>query len=196
MDLGTTLYAITNSQLSGNETEQDWQQLLKKLQALDLPRAETWQYGNTYKEDEGEWEYELNPFGADDTFGCAVCFNGPFKFMIYLYPNAAVISTIHRYWILQKIELIWDEWFADFRKDLYSVVQALGGTEVIYLPDNNRQPLCSYLDMIEDGVAYLEVKQQLIKDLEPPVTDYMKFGAAAKEQERFMLDDFADLIGK
>lgn len=186
--MGTTLFAITNSQLSGNETEQDWQKLLEKLQALALQHLD-----NASAEDEVIWEYLLPP--ADGIADWLVSYDGPNDFSIDVYPQAAVISTIHRYWVLQETENVSSQWFIGFRQNLFKIVQALGGTEVIFLPDNDKQPLCNYLHMTEDGHSYKEVKQQLTNELGLPYTSYAEFSNSNVCTERFILDDFADLVG-
>jgi hypothetical protein len=190
--MGTDLFAIANAKLRGDETEADCQKLLDRMRMVQFVRA-------TYRvpyipdtTDTRDWEYEMNTFEDEFDPPWKLYLSGPRGFHIYLYANVAVISTVLRYRALEDAHEVWDDWFADFRQDLFDVVSVLGGTEVIYLPDNNRQPLSTYLEeMAEEGMPYEEVKTRLLQEVGKPMTSYEEY--AACNSETYLLDDFADL---
>jgi len=194
--MSTSLYLITNTKLTGNETKKDWDLILEKLKQLNF---ETTSYTNanfeTIKET-GDWRYEFDGNEADG-FPFHVEFLGPFAFFPSIYSNIGVIDTIYRYSVLYDFVYYGLDWFDSYRKNLYEIVKIMGGTEVIYLADNICVKLSYYLDcMALENVAYEEIKQKMIEEMGLPITDYTKLNRQTFSYEtvnEFFLDDFADL---
>lgn len=63
------------------------------------------------------------------------------------------------------------EHFANFRKEIYNLLQIMGGNEVIYLCNNGKR-LSDYLYQIELGNSYESVYAELSKRFGPPITDF------------------------
>jgi hypothetical protein len=57
--MATSLYAITNVSLAGQNTPKHWDAILATLIALDWDGTFTPTGENSYKQDEGEWYYEV-----------------------------------------------------------------------------------------------------------------------------------------
>jgi hypothetical protein len=190
--MGTSLYLITNSKLTGNETQKDWDSILDALKKLNLEKCS---YINENKEiikETGEWYYQILD---EEEMPYNICFEGPFNYWPDLYGNIGIISTIYRYSLLYKIYSY--DWFETFRKDLFNIVKIMGGTEVIYLADNGCDKLATYLEcMAWENMPYKEIKQKMIEQFGQPITEYSKLNVEALSYEsikEFFLDDFADL---
>lgn len=190
--MGTSLYLITNTKLSGNETKKDWELLLQKLKSLKLETTSYVAANNQILKGYGDWEYKINNY-EDEPF--SVEFTGPFSIEPELYTNLGIIDTIYRYNVLYKLSDL--DWFKSYRKDLYNIIKIIGGTEVIYLADNACDKLNDYLgDMAWEDVPYEVIKNKMIQDLGTPVTDYSKLNYDKlnyRNITEFFLDDFSDI---
>jgi len=195
--MSIALFAITNSKFTGNETEKDWDEILEKLESLNLEKTLRVVDGG-YIRHTVDWWYSIND---DPKFSSLVDFNGPYQFNPIIYSNIGVIFTILNYSILYHAQHL--NSFNEFRAHLYDVVQILGGTEVIFLADYRCDKLGHFLDdMAGENVPYEEIKEKMMLVFGNPVTDYSKldfekldFGNITE----FILDDFSDLksiVGK
>jgi hypothetical protein len=188
--MGTDLYAITNSKLTGKETKADWDRILDALKALKLETTSIVGVDEIIKE-EGDWEYEIDPY--DEFFN--VYYHGPFVNLPNLYSDIGVISSIYSYSSLYKLHEL--DWLDEWRKRLYDIVNIMGGSEIIYLADNGRNKLCKYLELMAwENVPYEEIKQKMIAEFGPPVTDYKSLDYTKLDYSNiteFFLDDFKDL---
>ena len=193
--MSTSLYLITNSKLSGNETEKDWEKMVSELSQLNLQTTSYVNENNHIIEQYGDWSYRIDNF-EDDPF--CVDFEGPFPIQPSLYSNIGIISTIYRYRLLY--EFYGYDMHYEFRKELFDIVSIIGGTEVIYLADNACDKLCNYLEcMAEENFPYEIIKQKMIEELGNPVTDYSKLDydkLSYWKINEFFLDDFSDFKTK
>ena len=190
--MGTSLYLITNSKLTGNETQKDWDSILEAFKNLNLETSSYRNERNEIIKETGEWYYQIID---DSEMPYNISFEGPFNYWPQLYSNIGIIYTIHRYVLLYIIYSY--DWFETYRKDLFNIVKIMGGTEVIYLADNGCDKLCTYLEsMAEENMPYEEIKQKMIEQFGQPITEYSKLNVEALSYEsikEFFLDDFADL---
>ncbi len=190
--MGTSLYLITNSKLTGNETQKDWDSILGALKNLNLETSSYINERNEIIKESGDWYYQIID---DNEMPYHISFEGPFNFYPQLYGNIGIINTIYRYSLLYNIYSY--DWFETFRKDLFNIVKIMGGTEIIYLADNGCDKLGTYLEcMAEENSTYEEIKQKMMEEFGKPVTDYSKLNLDAlsyKNIKEFFLDDFADL---
>lgn len=194
--MSTSLILITNSELTGKETTKDWEKILRELKALQMDTTTYVNANNERIKESGDWEIHidadilldgLNPFRID--------FIGPFHIMPSFYTQVGVIYTIYRYSLLYDIYAL--GWLESFRRDLYNIVTLMGGTEVIYLADNCCDKLGGYLElMVEENMPYATIKNEMMKELGPPVTDYAQLDPEKLDYRNineFFLDDFYDL---
>jgi len=189
--MATSLYLITNSKLTGNETQSDWNRIVNELQQLNMDTTSYFEKGRLVKET-GDWNYKIEEEG-NNLFN--VDFEGPFHIQPKLLSNIGVIYTIYKYRLLY--EIYGFDWFNSFRKDLYNIVKIIGGTEVIYLADNCCDKLESYLVTAEEyNVPYEDIKQKMIEEFGQPITDYSKLNFDKLDYSKideFFCDNFSDL---
>jgi hypothetical protein len=188
--MSTSLYAITNSKLTGKETEADFDRIMAEFKSLNLKRSSSLVKGK-WIEDDDEWGYYRD--GCDDF--SFIHFDGPCCYFMDLYLNAGKIYTIYRYSLLYQGKSFY--WVDDFRKELFNIVKIMGGSEIIYLADNGCDKLNGYLCMLEDyNMSYEEIKEKMIQELGNPITDYKQLDYKRldyKHITEFVLDDFSDL---
>ena len=191
--MATSLYLITNSKLTGKETQKDWERIVGKLDQLKMDTTSYVNAQNEIVKEYGSWSYDIEHEEEYLTFN--VDFVGPFHIQPRLYSNIGVIYTIYKYSLLY--EIYGCDWFGSFRKNLYNIVKIIGGTEVIYLADNTCDKLSTYLEcMAWENVPYEDIKEKMLQEFGQPLTDYSKLNydtlTYAKIDE-FFLDDFNDL---
>jgi hypothetical protein len=152
--MSTSLYAITNSKLTGKETEADFDRILAEFKSLNLKRSSSFVKGK-WVEDDDEWEYYRD--GYDDF--SFIHFDGPCCYFMDLYLNAGKIFTFYHYCKLYNFYDGEESYYIDdFRKELFNIVKIMGGSEIIYLADNCCE-LEEYLCMLEDyNMSYEEIK--------------------------------------
>ena len=191
--MATSLYLITNSKLTGKETQKDWERIVGKLDQLKMDTTSYVNAQNEIVKEHGSWSYDIEHEEEYLTFN--VDFVGPFHIQPRLYSNIGVIYTIYKYSLLY--EIYGCDWFGSFRNNLYNIVKIIGGTEVIYLADNTCDKLSTYLEcMAWENVPYEDIKEKMLHEFGQPLTDYSKLNydtlTYAKIDE-FFLDDFNDL---
>ncbi len=191
--MATGLYLITNSKLTGKETQKDWERIVGKLDQLKMDTTSYVNAQNEIVKEYGSWSYDIEHEEEDLTFNVDLV--GPFHIQPRLYSNIGVIYTIYKYTLLY--EIYGCDWFGSFRKNLYNIVKIIGGTEVIYLADNACDKLSTYLEcMAWENVPYEDIKEKMLQEFGQPLTDYSKLNyntlTYAKIDE-FFLDDFNDL---
>jgi len=183
---------IINADRQGKDRPEDWERILLQLKNLKLDTTSYPTAGGKYIKETGDWHYHKET--GDGFF--TIEFEGPFHINISLYKDSAILSTIYRYWLIYDNHLI--HWFNDFRKDLYDIMRIFGGTEGIYLPDNNCKRLSFYYECLaRENVSYEDLKSIMIKDFGKPVTDYSeitKFPYSCMNPKVFFLDDFKDFF--
>lgn len=192
--MGTSLSAITNSRaINFNDIPSIADPILAALKADNFQRAKSRNLKGEYIEDTGEWRY--NVWEGDDTL--SIDFEGPYCFFPSIYENLTDISTIYRYHLIYRAKEL--GWWQDKRKELYKIVKILGGSEVIWLPDQTYNHLAPLMDDVWEGISYAELKSKMIAELGAPVRDYNLLsddtvGVGAPEfVKEWFLDDFADL---
>lgn len=190
--MSTNLYVITNSTLTGNETQEDWENIVKQLKKLNIDTTSFVNANNEIIKEYGNWCHRVDD-DEDDPLN--VSFEGPFHLMPTLYSNIGVIDTIYKYRLLYEFKDCY--WFASFRENLFNIVKIIGGTEVIYLADNGCNKLSEYLELMAwENSPYELIKQKMIKHLGNPITDYTKLEFDKLDYRNineFFLDDFNDL---
>jgi hypothetical protein len=191
--VATSLYLITNSKLTGKETQKDWDRIVHELAQLQMDTTSYINAKNEIIKEYGNWSYEVEQQEEDRPI--IVDFHGPFHIQPILYSNIGVLYTIYKYRLLY--EVYGFDWFESFRSDLYRIVKIIGGTEVIYLADNACDKLSTYLEcMAWEDVPYEEIKQKMLQEFGQPVTDYSKLNyntLTYQKIDEFFLDDFSDL---
>jgi len=191
--MATSLYLITNSKLTGKETQKDWDRIVHELTQLQMNTTSYINAKNEIIKEYGNWSYELEL--EEEGIPIIVDFHGPFHIQPMLYSNIGVIYTIYKYRFLY--EVYGSDWFESFRSDLYRIVKIIGGTEVIYLADNGCDKLATYLEcMAWEDLPYEEIKQKMLQEFGQPVTDYSKLNydtLTYRKIDEFFLDDFSDL---
>ena len=191
--MGTALYAITNSKLTGDETKIHWDNILKQLQQSDLSHSRHLDIENgQYVEDNDEWEYYLDEKTDESPF--QVYYSTPHTIAPYFFKKIGIISTIYRYSMLYRFaEFGWDK---AVRMNIFKLVQIMGGTEIIYLADNGSDKLSTYLELMAlENIPYEEIKTKMITELGSPVTDYFDLDYSSLDYRNiteFFLDDFKD----
>lgn len=194
--MGTSLFAIANHTYSFENLEETAKNVLAEIEKLNLNVSFFINAQNEKEYDDGEHSYYIRDFTKDKDAYPPVCIEieSPSNFSFTLYESCIEIYTIYRYALIYKNYKI--DWFQDFRKDLYRILQIFGGNEIIYLADNSSS-LSKYLEgMVFEGISYDEVKAALIQDFGAPVTDYSKLDYETLEYrnlKEFFLDDFRDL---
>ncbi len=182
--MGTSLIAICNSTVLEEINSASAELIFSKLKALNLERA----INSDGTLDQGNWEYNIYDFNDR----LRIEFESGTRFAPVVYKNISEISTILRmYVIYDNFKL---DWFQNFRKELFSIVQILGGTEIIYMADNGH-PLDEIYDSVgENGVTYEDIKSMLFKQFGPPITDYLKLSLEGTDKypSEYFLDDFID----
>lgn len=213
--MATSLYLITNSKLTGSETQKDWERIVYELNKMQMTTTSYLDANYKFIKEYGSWSYEIEPeeviflsnenfegitsegfvYPEKKVFPFNVSFNGPFHIQSTLYSNIGVIYTIYRYSLLYQIYSL--DWFESFRNDLYRIVKIIGGTEVIYLADNACDKLSDYLEcMAWANLPYEEIKEKMIQEFGPPVTNYSKINNKTinyKKINEFFLDDFTNI---
>lgn len=194
--MATDLYAISNITIPENISFKYLDKKIEELKALNwlpftYPSID--KNGNeTQKTAKPNWFYEIN-----NEYGyLQIDFSGGYSFYISLYPNIGVITTIYKYSLLYDIYNF--DWFHNFRKELYDLVQLFNGTEVIFLADNGCDKLGTYFEcMALENKPYAEIKQKMIQDLGQPITDYSQLDLDTLSYSNiteFFLDDFKDIF--
>lgn len=182
--MGTSLIAICNSTTLEVNTATA-ETFLSKFKSLSLTRA----VNSDGTIDQADWEYSICDFNNR----LRIEFESGTRFAPVVYNSISEISTI------LKINVLYDnfklDWFQDFRKELFSIVQILGGTEILYMADNGH-PLDEIYDKVgEDGVTYQDIKAMLQEQFGPPITDYSKLSLDDSHSipREYFLDEFNDL---
>lgn len=190
--MSTILHILTNSKLNGNESPEFFDNIKEKLRALPLERASYWYKGKLVKE-VGDWSYEIEYEDKKEETQFNVSFDGPYSYFPTLYTNVGVISTIYRY--SQLYEVYKNGWHKSFRKDIHGIIKAIGGSEIIFVADNACDKLNGYLAMAWENVPFEDIKNQMIKEMGAPVTDYSKLDFDKLNYRKiteFVFDDFKD----
>lgn len=190
--MATSLLLITNSKLTGKETQKDWDRIVRELEQLQMDTTSYVNAKNEIIKEHGNWGFEIE---EEEDFPFNVNFDGPFPILPTLYSNIGLISTIYRYDLLYNIHSL--DWFESFRNDLYNIVKIIGGTEVIYLADN----ACDKLSIFSEGMAvenvpYEDIKAKMLQEFGQPVKDYSELNydtLTYQKIDEFFLDDFSDL---
>lgn len=190
--MGTSLILITDSDLTGKETQKDWERIVDELEQLQLDTISYVNAKNEIIKEHGNWSFEIEEEG---NYPFNVNFVGPFPILPTLYSNIGLIYTIYRYNLLYENHSL--DWFESFRNDLYNIVKIIGGTEVIYLADN----ACDKLSIFSEGMAvenapYEDIKAKMLQEFGQAVKDYSKLyydKLSYQKIDEFFLDDFSDL---
>ncbi len=117
--MATGLYLITNSKLTGKETQKDWERIVDKLDQLKMDTTSYVNAQNEIVKEYGSWSYNIEHEEEDLTFNVDLV--GPFHIQPRLYSNIGVIYTIYKYTLLY--EIYGCDWFGSFRKNLYNIQQ-------------------------------------------------------------------------
>ena len=99
--MATSLYLITNSKLTGKETQKDWERIVGKLDQLKMDTTSYVNAQNEIVKEHGSWSYDIEHEEEYLTFN--VDFVGPFHIQPRLYSNIGVIYTIYKYSLLYEI---------------------------------------------------------------------------------------------
>ena len=190
--MSTSLYAISNITTPENPS---LEYLKEKTEALNA-----FNFGNTYmtyRDDNGElitkadarsWYHET----TNENGFLEIYFNGGSPYDITLMPNLGYISFMLKYRELYRLQK--SSHLTKFRKELYQIIKLFGGSEVIFLADNNCNKLSHYLELMAwENIPYNDIKQQMIKDIGEPITDYALLDESKmsyKHITEFVLDDF------
>ncbi|NDV97386.1 hypothetical protein D0T84_21155 [Dysgonomonas sp. 521] len=194
--MGTSLYAITNSKLTGEETDIYFDAVLEKFRGLNLSKS-YFNAGGKRIEDDTEYCYYKDIY---DYY--PIDFASPSSYYFSLYKNIGIIGTIYRYHLLYNADFYSDDgWYVTFRKDIYNIIQVMGGTEIIFLADNGyTDGLSYYLECLAwEDTPYEIIKEKMITALIKPQLfseHYKKMRNKSIDHSsisEFIWDDFRDL---
>lgn len=191
--MATDLFILTNAKFSVDEKMAYFDKITQKLKAIPLNRTKSRRKGK-WVEGKGDWSYYLE---KEDDMGIpyfSIWFDGPYAYFPIMFPNICYIGTIYRYSTLYRVFL--DEWVDSFRKNIYNIVTAVGGTEAIFVADNACNKLDGYLQMAWVNTPYETIKAEMIEEFGKPVTDYSLLDFNKLDYRNiteFILDDFNDL---
>lgn len=107
-----------------------------------------------------------------------------------IYKNTFIIQSYYRYhnYVYKTKAGTYDtEYFADFRKDVYEIMQFFNAQEVIYLCDNGRI-LSEFLYLAEDGLTYEDIYKALIKKFGEPITNLNKIKDSSEKYDNYAPD--------
>jgi len=189
--MATDLYILTNAKFAVSESLEFFDIITSKLKALPLNRAQYMHKGKCL-EVEGDWNYKVYQEEEDNYY--SIWFDGPYAYFPKMFPNICYISTTFRYSTLYQIFEY--NRVDSFRKDVFSIVKAVGGSEVIFVADNACDKLNGYLSMAWDNCPYEVIKAEMLKEFGQPVTDYSKLDYIKLNYQNiteFVFDDFKDL---
>jgi len=209
--MATDLYLISNITTSKEEVLTKKEFYVEELKKLKLEHTSVFRAGR-YEKCEGDWEYELpNQYDEPEDLEQfpetiekeLISFNSPFVFNIRVYENCLELTTIYRYRYLYEDEYrgsdMYEENLLEFRKNILDIITIFGGTEIIYLADNGCDKLSDYLELMAwEGVAYNEIKQKMMLDNIPFVSDYNKLilnNLKYSNITEYVCDDFKDIKG-
>lgn len=191
--MGTTLCAITNSRsFDFNDISAVAEPIVTALNQIPFTVSQSYDYRGPEQIEKGAWEYEVR----EENEPPLIEIDGTSVFYLSLYANITEISSIYRYHLIYRAKEL--DWWQKARKELYAIVKTVGGTEVIWLPDQSYDLLVPYMcDMVWEGASYADVKNQMLQDLGEPVKDYNRLSLdtinSEKPVRQWFLDDFADL---
>ncbi len=191
--MATDLYILTNAKFAVNERLEYFDSITNNLKAIPLKRAEYMHKGKWLVE-EGDWSYQVHQEEDEGENYYSIWFNGPYAYFPIMFPNICYIRTIFRYSTLYKI--FESYWIDSFRKDIFSIVKAVGGSEVIFVADNACDKLNGYLSMAWANYPYEVIKAEMLKEFGEPVADYSKLDYNKlnyRNITEFVFDDFKDL---
>ncbi len=189
--MSTTLYAITNTKLNLDCKNEQAKLILEKLEQLNFETTKYYDEQGDLVQEIGGWKYCFDDNNGEHE---ELELYGKYSIQPSLYPHCSLIHTIYRYSLIYQNYSL--EWFTQFRNELYQTVKAIGGTEIIYLPDQRSDKLCKYFGMFFDNKTYEEIKSKMIDEFKLPVTDYKLLNYEKLEYvsiNEFFLDDFSDL---
>jgi hypothetical protein len=191
--MSNTLYAITNAKLPSNHGEKYYNAILNKLinlnwdtTSINLPSGPKKEYG--------EWSYYIE---NEVDMPYSLCYHGPFSITFEMMSSICVLHTIYKFWLIYENYKL--NWFDSFRKQLFDCISILGGTEIIFLPDQRPDRLCYYWYEAIENVPYEIIKSRMIKEFGYPITDYKLLNLEQLSHStgsEFFIDDFSDLRTK
>jgi len=184
--MSTSLSAITNANITSLSGKKALNDLLKKLKALNMKHC--WD-SETRAPETGEWTYRYmwydQPLSTE--------YNGPFAVIPNVFSKCTHIHTIYNYyWIYRNYDMFH---FRNLRQEVFNMVQALGGTEIIWLSDQTNV-LWRYEEMVYENHSYQEIKAAIAQELGSPITNYRDMDYASLDYQNitcWVLDDFEDL---
>ena len=189
--MSTILIPICNHNISFANIDEAARHILQGLQLLNFEKAFHVNAHNQILQETGEWNYEI--LKEEEDAPLRIEFGGPFAYFPTVYEQCAEIGTIYRYSLIYKNYML--DWFQQFRRNIFQIVRLLGGSEVIYLADNNNKLAEYYEGMVIEGVAYDNIKNLLIQEFGNPVTNFKELDYASLEYsalKEFFLDEFLD----
>ena len=208
--MATSLYIV--SDIKGRKKEilakKEW--YLDQLRNLSLSLTF---FNKTEKQIVEDWKCEMAYYFNDqmdnipgsDVREIFSFVNSSSIFNITIYEESLVLSTIYNYNYIYT-DFDYDLFFCyntferellEFRKCIFDLISIFGGSEIIFLGDNGLDKLGDYFRLeIEEGKSYFKVKEQMIKDNVPIVTDYKKLDIKNlnyRNITEYVFDNFSDL---
>ena len=198
--MATDLDGVFNFGLNGLRDRKVFDQWLKELKLLKLPRAQYYDDDDVLHEEQGEWEYEVSGYGGDDpyesndqTIPFQVIFEGPYMYKIILMDNIAQLPTFYRLYILFEQPYFFEEFITEVRR----VLAVFGANEMTWLSSFGNASYSSvYQEHVWENKSYDEVKKICIQKYGQAMNYFEakeyeeKHGIAYANLDRFVVDRF------
>jgi len=203
--MSTSLRVISNLSLSKTEVLKNKDLLVEKLNSIGktIPNS-------SLIKNQKKWTYEITGFNNDNLY--LLKDSSPYIeffdfseiswFYISIYPECIILnSSLHYADLYRKFErdvflelpFQYEELKA-FRTEIYQLISVFGGSEIIYLADNDCNKLNNYLNKIEEGVGYDEIKEQMKNDGTTIVRKYDQLDSAKLDYRKITAYFFDDLV--
>jgi hypothetical protein len=184
--MGTSLIPISTHKLDMADLDKTAKYVVEVLKSLNLSLIKN--SGGTFENSHGIYHcIDKNIEYTDEVRRIEI--SGPAWIQPVIYEKCLELGGIYRYWIIEKDI----EWINDFRREIYSIVREFGGSEVIYLADNNHHLVEFSDNMLYEGIGYNEITKALIEKYGNLVTDFNYFKQADFNTVYLFLDNFNDL---
>lgn len=192
------LYAVSNLKVKGSELLKESNEILEKLNALDMdytlfPKSHNPEYFESDIKRE-PWFYE--PREGENSDSCLGIFTGPTVYYLKLHEEALEIQMLYQYSFLY--HTLSNPYLEDFRKNLYQLIQIFGGDQIIFLADSGCDKLSDALQLgIWKGMSFEKVKEMFESEYRSLIRYYPKLDLSEPDYSdirEIILDDFGDRV--
>jgi hypothetical protein len=184
--MSTSLSAIANAGFDFENIESELERVVSALKKI------SWNIEKTQPTDAApvEPQYYLDLVPEYEVNKLEI--NFMHEFVPTFYQDAVEISIGFSYETIYRLHDI--GLLEDIRKDLFTICQSIGATEVFFVADVDK--LRTIQEYLATGWSYQQLKDEAIKMLGEPLSDYSKLNYCTLDYQNiteFVLDDFQDL---